>query len=91
MAGRQKRAGPSVNSLECGGPAPLWPDASCHCVERLRIRRCQAAADQSGARPPRSKESRSSLTLNQIEGETLLPIVSGAYSSVEGFERNRLI
>jgi len=48
-----------LNSLECGGLAPLWPSASysdfCY-FEYLATTRRQAAAGQSGAGPPHSKE-----------------------------------
>ena len=47
-------------SLECGGPAPLWSNlqsARTFVVECLPRKQRQAAADQSGAGPPHSKET----------------------------------
>jgi pectinesterase len=48
-----------VDSLECGGLAPLWPVATCRDNVRLNLRKdfgVTLSNGQSGARPPHSKE-----------------------------------
>ena len=55
----------SVNSLECGGPAPLWPAPAKHSTMAGQI----GQSDQSAAKPAHSQEL--TLPLRPLEGRSL--------------------